>query len=233
MSQSSPSNDYGNPPSRYDSATSGYESGYETGNSVYHTTNHPPSGYDSATSGYESGYETGNSGYRTAKHASPSAHLPYSQDVPPIQTHKANAQVPPQKTIKQHPTCSHPLDNQFRLILFLIILHKCVHRQPLNKPHIPTNRVIEYNSGSPPRTDVEMFEEDEEPRAFEPTGHSQRSCPKSAAESSLWEGSPFRPVPSRPVITRYDDAHMEPYPPTQHHETHVEASPPTQHVQLV
>ena len=39
----------------YDSATSGYESGYETGNSVYHTTKHPPSGYDSATSGYESG----------------------------------------------------------------------------------------------------------------------------------------------------------------------------------
>ena len=233
MSQSSPSNDYGNPPSRYDSATSGYESGYESGNSVYHTTKHPPSGYDSATSGYESGYETGNSGYRTAKHASPSAHLPYSQDVPPIQTHKANAQVPPQKTIKQHPTCNHPHRQSIPPYPFPYPFTQVRPPPTPNQAPIPTNRVIEYNIGSPPRTDVDMIEEDEEPRAFEPTGHSQRSCPKSAAESSLWEGSPFRPVPSRPVITRYDDAHMEPYPPTQHHETHVEASPPTQHVQLV
>ena len=95
---------------------------------------------------------------------------------------------------------------------------------------IPTDRVIEYNIGTPPRTDVDMIEENEEPRTFEPISRSQRSFPKAVAESSLWESSPFRPVPSQLVITRYDDAHMEPSPSTQHHETHVEPSPPTQHV---
>ena len=88
MSQSSSSNDYTNPLYGLERRTRDW---------MASAAKAPPSIYDRATNGNESGYEKGNSGYHTAKHSSPFLHVPSSQEVLPIPkcTHKAKTHTPP------------------------------------------------------------------------------------------------------------------------------------------